>query len=764
MNNNKICFITCVNDDTLYNESLKYIEDLNIPVGYEIEFRGVKDAKSMTSGYNEAMKRSDAKYKVYLHQDTFIINKNFIYDMLEVFNSSDKIGMIGLAGAKVIPANGVWWESEHTYGKVHENHTGNMNLLAFNEVINIYEEVKAIDGLIMITQYDIPWREETFDGWHFYDVSQSVEFTMAGYKVVVPKQEEIWCIHDCGPVNTGKEYEKYRNVFLDEYSTKIYPLVSILIPTYNQTKYLREALESAINQTYPNIEIIIGDDSTNDEVENFIKLYLKKNNNIIYFKNQPHEMDYGWENTKKLYNKSNGEYINYLFHDDVFVPTKIEKMMNYFLQYPNITLVTSVRQQITENGDKIELNGPFKRLFNKDTIVNGYEMNRYIVSNLINCIGEPTTVLFKKRYINNGEFGHLNKKLFKCNVDVAIWVTLLGYGDMVYISEVLSYFRCHSQQNSNKPELFLEGIIDWYNLIVESYKMAIIKNNKEYKALLYKWLITFFPNLIEMTNRNTMIENEIKNIYHQAINELLENTIINKLCPICNNKVEKFLPYAYKQHTSDFTYKYNIIGSDEENFSCPHCYSHDRERHLVKYFDKLEIWDKYIIEKKVLHIAPESHIQKIISSLDTKEYICGDLYPTNNSIIKMNIKYIQFEDNYFDFIICNHVLEHISEDFKAMEELYRVLKKGGHAVLQAPYSLNIDKSFEDNSINTDELRKKYFGQSDHVRIYGKDYFDKIKAAGFTLKIVKNDDLFTQEESKKYGFNSRENLILVCKDS
>jgi mannose/fructose/N-acetylgalactosamine-specific phosphotransferase system component IIB len=159
MNNNKICFISCVNDDVQYNECLKYINNLYIPEGLEVEIKAVKEAVSICHGYNEAMRSCDAKYKVYLHQDTFIINKDFISDILKIFNGSEKVGMLGVCGAKTIPTNAVWWDSTHKYGKVYENHTGNMELLAFNEVYIDYENVKAIDGLIMVTQYDLPWRD-----------------------------------------------------------------------------------------------------------------------------------------------------------------------------------------------------------------------------------------------------------------------------------------------------------------------------------------------------------------------------------------------------------------------------------------------------------------------------------------------------------------------------------------------------------------------------------------------------------------------------
>jgi len=220
MKENKIAFITCINDDTLYQKSLSFINKLIVPKGMEIEIIAIRDAKSLTSGYNEAMQKSDSKYKVYLHQDVYIQNINFIDDILNIFKSDLTIGLIGMIGCKVIPASGKWWDDYGSVGKVFDSQTGLMKLIALNEVIDNYVEVNGIDGLIMITQYDLPWRDDIFDGWHFYDISQCVEFTKKELKVVVPNQQTAWCLHDCGYVDTSN-YEKYRTKFLDNYSKDI---------------------------------------------------------------------------------------------------------------------------------------------------------------------------------------------------------------------------------------------------------------------------------------------------------------------------------------------------------------------------------------------------------------------------------------------------------------------------------------------------------------------------------------------------------------
>ncbi|HEY0828708.1 MAG TPA: glycosyltransferase family protein [Bacilli bacterium] len=213
MMDHKIAFIYCVNDPLQYEESIAYAGSLSIPQGYEIDFIPVEHAPSMTAGYNQAMNRSDAKYKVYLHQDVCILNSNFLSDMVTLFKNNENIGMMGVIGSKTIPENGIWWESSEGVGKVYDSHSGKMELIAFAEILADFERVQAVDGLLMATQYDLSWREDLFTGWHFYDLSQSMEFRKAGYEIAIPKQEKPWCLHDSGIVHIGIDYAKAQEIF-----------------------------------------------------------------------------------------------------------------------------------------------------------------------------------------------------------------------------------------------------------------------------------------------------------------------------------------------------------------------------------------------------------------------------------------------------------------------------------------------------------------------------------------------------------------------
>lgn len=219
MNEKKVCFIMCANDEQYEEECIRYIHHLNVPEGYEIEQLSVWGAASMAAGYNEGMQQSDAKYKVYLHQDVFVVYKNFIIDLLHVFED-DEIGMIGMVGSPVMPKEGVMWAGTRI-GELFTSNVKEAGPALIGEVPKPYGEVEAVDGLLIATQADIPWREDVFKGWDFYDISQSMEFRKRGYKVVVPYMEYPWCLHDDGFVNLDT-YFKWREVFLREYGEMLH--------------------------------------------------------------------------------------------------------------------------------------------------------------------------------------------------------------------------------------------------------------------------------------------------------------------------------------------------------------------------------------------------------------------------------------------------------------------------------------------------------------------------------------------------------------
>ncbi len=197
------------------NEAIFFIQQLNVPQGFTIDILTIWDASSIASGYNEGMEASDAKYKVYLHQDVLIIDKDFISKILNVFEDKS-VGMIGVVGCPELPENKVMWYAPRV-GQIFEDNAIGMSLIKFQDVKGDYQSVEAIDGALMATQYDIRWREDIFNKWDFYDVSQSLEFIRCGYKVVVPGTEKPWCIHNSGRVDL-KNYYIERKKAIKEYN------------------------------------------------------------------------------------------------------------------------------------------------------------------------------------------------------------------------------------------------------------------------------------------------------------------------------------------------------------------------------------------------------------------------------------------------------------------------------------------------------------------------------------------------------------------
>jgi len=225
LNDKKIAFITCVNSDWWYSECLLYLKHLKIPENMTAEFIDVRNAASMASGYNRAMKNSDAKYKIYLHQDTLVVNNNLIADLLKIFNSDKKIGVIGMIGCMNLPSTGVWWDGMRIYGRVlHACEPESVVDSHCDEPEGDYQEVESVDGFFLATQYDLNWREDLFDGWHLYDTSLCKEMSRAGYKVAIPNQEkDFWCIHCPKEKPLDPKYRRYQKIFLKEYGAELNP-------------------------------------------------------------------------------------------------------------------------------------------------------------------------------------------------------------------------------------------------------------------------------------------------------------------------------------------------------------------------------------------------------------------------------------------------------------------------------------------------------------------------------------------------------------
>jgi len=213
--------------------------------------------------------------------------------------------------------------------------------------------------------------------------------------------------------------------------------------------------------------------------------------------------------------------------------------------------------------------------------------------------------------------------------------------------------------------------------------------------------------------------------------------------PIDGKSFRSFLPYGY--------------GKQRPNVLSPSTLSLERHRLLWLYL-KNET-DFFHAQKKVLHFAPEQAFYKRFKAMKNLDYTTTDL---NSPLadVKADICNLPFEDNSFDVILCNHVLEHIPNDTKAMQELFRIMKVGGMGIFQVPQDLSRATTFEDDSITDRKERSKIFGQYDHVRVYGQDYFEKLRSIGFKVEEVDYTAQLPEEAVTKYCLAKGE-IIPVC---
>lgn len=214
--------------------------------------------------------------------------------------------------------------------------------------------------------------------------------------------------------------------------------------------------------------------------------------------------------------------------------------------------------------------------------------------------------------------------------------------------------------------------------------------------------------------------------------------------PIDGKGFKRFLPYGY--------------GEQRPNVLSPSTLSLERHRLLWLYLqNETDFFEKPL---KVLHMAPEQCFLSIFKKMKNLDYTTADLYSPIVDV-KADILNLPFEDDQFDLVLCNHVLEHITDDHKAMSELYRVIKPGGLGIFQVPQNIELDKTYEDPSIVAPEERAAHFGQYDHVRVYGKDYFDRLRKVGFKVEEVDYSKKLSPELLEKYCLAKGE-ILPVCR--
>lgn len=467
----KILFVLREPQETV-QDAIACLRALALPDGYTVEI--VADAEAPMAAYANAVQQaSDARYKVYMAQGAVILQEDFLVRMIACFRSAPETGVIGLVGTEQLPTSGLFWEAPAKVGCALLRNGAHVGGRA---VDGDCEEVMAVTD-VFATQYDVPWREDLFQSETFLAASVCAEQRRRGYRTVVLAAEgDALLLPEAAPIVDSGEQAR----FLDTYSDELYPLVSVIIPTYERPEYFRIALTSAAQQTYRNLDIFITDNSHDTRTKEVYEQEFADDPRIHY----EHHPEYSgaienWQRAR-AYDNPEAQYVNWLMDDDVFMPEKIAKMMDFYFAYPDVMLVTSYRQRIDAQGNVMADVPSTAPIVQQTTRIRGAEMGRLILTECCNFVGEPTTALAKKSgMLNHHDLGWTGKEGKYCISDYPTWLRLLTQGDVIYIREPLSQFRQHAGQDQYRASTMATGIICWGLMIRAAIERHVFLNAEE---------------------------------------------------------------------------------------------------------------------------------------------------------------------------------------------------------------------------------------------------------------------------------------------
>lgn len=217
-------------------------------------------------------------------------------------------------------------------------------------------------------------------------------------------------------------------------------------------------------------------------------------------------------------------------------------------------------------------------------------------------------------------------------------------------------------------------------------------------------------------------------------------------CPICGCRRRKFLPYGYV--------------TSREDALCPRCLALERHRMIWLWLERHT--DLFVSRPRLLHIAPEVSLMRHFKRLyrGTENYITADL-ESPLADMHFDVQQIPMADRFVDVVVCNHLLEHVEDDRRAMRELFRIMRPGGWGIMVVPEDRGRAATFEDDTVTDPAERTRIFGQYDHRRIYGRDYDDRLREAGFDVERIAFAAMLSAEERRLYAVGG-DDLVIVRK--
>lgn len=718
----KVDFIICYNSDLWFQECVKYIENLIVPDGVEISVLGITDVSGMAEGYEQGRISSDADYKVYLHQDVFIINRRFIEDIDAVFRADNRIGVIGMLGNDDVRNQRFSW-GKWECGRVIAGNGVKQLLMDCGEIAGQYRAVDCLDGMILVTRYDVPWREEIFTGWHFYDRSICLEYRRKGYLCVVPRQETPWCVHACG-ISELTGWSDSLRVYLDEYRDFFQAdrvLENMDLPgqeTLMRANLAADRLEELIDRREMDEAFRFVIEAAGDT--------FRMNKRLVF-----------GETLLDIW--KTGEYSLFFASGDDVSEMRSKYVRAFFLlqrKYYGLFL------DVEETRFLSRLTGREKAVIMKRELTLHDQAGRGMgqVSAILARITQTTGDLLRAL----GEDGNTDsEKAARSAVSLA--VTLDAVECMVSVD-----------------------VYEKYNEFFAAFSV-FCKQCGDAAFLL--------------ENRRELISS--LELFIECIDDLGKSFASkSRKCPCCGNEVmyhplsdyygEKLARYGVTTQAENETL-------NEEEYSCPNCGASDRDRLIVSFLEK-EGLQEAAEGLRLLQIAPAAAISRWINKKCPHiQYDTTDLYMDHVTFHSDIMDMHMIPDETYDVIICSHVLEHVQDDRKALSELKRTLKPEGKVLFLVPVDLNATCIDEEWGLPEAENWRR-FGQGDHCRRYdksglvkrleeqffvhslGKEYFGEELFAQCSL--TDTSTLYVLTKSREVALSMAEEIVIdqrLCRE-
>lgn len=540
--NNRIAIIIAISNVNNKYHITKILKNILVPSPYSVEVIFINEI-NVAKAYNTGLNKTTADYKLYIREDVFFLETEFLSRLTYMIPTYEHRFAIGCLGS-YLTSDGNYAKKNKLYGSY--KYRSNDKIEYSNARNVLYrQKVHILDSSILFTNSNIKWDECV--GNIFYmaayccklrneDVSQYVIEDIYRLEPLMGRHSDFDYDYN------NDEYTKALKVFTQKYKNIIRPLVSIGIPTFNNHKYFEETLLTALNQDYDNIEIIVGDDSTNNLTELLIKDYLEKYDNINYINNGGPLGNNGEKNITNILNLCRGNYLQLLFHDDLIYHDKISTIMELFLEDVDgeIGFIASSRDLINSAGE-ICINQSSNSIYEYN-IINGRSFGKKFFQCYFNYIGENSTVLLRKENVyrtqyNIYDIGYYWNIRENCLGDITTWLDISRYKNFIYINRPLSAFRLttSNEQNSNNVNIQVEIKITYLLVTVMAWlNNDFIDDELEFYSACDKWAVWIYPGTRLLSQNKLLSEKskltvEIINTCYSFIHEKKYQNVLDLL-------------------------------------------------------------------------------------------------------------------------------------------------------------------------------------------------------------------------------------------